>query len=109
MTKQQRMGASEAETRTFSIKMPASADRLLEQYCDRTGHKKGEILAKLVRWFVNMPPDVQMVVKEGLTPLSGKHMANMLREMADAIASPEDGEEVRHEPPPPAQSPAPRK
>jgi hypothetical protein len=78
-------GATTDARATVSVKLSKVDDRLLEKFCERTGQKKGELVGKLVRWYIDLPEEAQSVALQRPTALSARYFAAMLRELADAI------------------------
>jgi hypothetical protein len=90
------------ERTSVAVKLSVEDDRKLERFCKLQGAKKGELLGKLVRWYVDLDEEAQAVVLQRPTLISARYYAAMLRDLADDIerraqqqAKPEDGEEIR--------------
>jgi hypothetical protein len=91
-----------SERTSVAVKLSVEDDRKLERFCKLQGAKKGELLGKLVRWYVDLDEEAQAVVLQRPTLISARYYAAMLRDLADDIerraqqqAKPEDGEEIR--------------
>lgn len=76
------------DRRCIWIELRPQADRLLQEYADRTGKKKIFVMSRLVEKFVRLPADLQLLFLEEISEANqGVVAKRLLRLIAAAPAN----------------------